>query len=134
MDAGRTHGLGLRTEGIMKPEAAFSTAPASPTEEMQVLDPSHQLHEESLAATSMSQPNIPPHQSTVAQLSFGPATQQTVTTVTTTTTISLPPLVMKPPKHLDERDPKQYPLAFSPTPSYLKRFGADMYGRPIRFH
>ena len=119
----------------MKPEAAFSTAPASPTEEMQVLAPSHQLHEESLAAaTSMSPPRMPPRQSTVARLSFGPATQQTVTTVTTTTTVSLPPLVMKPPKHLDERDPKQYPLAFSPTPSYLKRFGADMYGRPIRFH
>lgn len=135
MDSARTHGLGLRTDGVVKPEAAFSTAPASPTEEMPVLDPSHQLHEESLAATNaVSQPAMPPHQSTVAQLSFGPATQQTVTTVTTTTTISLPPLVMKPPKLLDERDPKQYPLAFSPTPSSLKRFGADMYGRPFRFH
>lgn len=135
MDASRNHGLGLRTDGVVKPEAAFSTAPASPTEEMQVLDPSHQLLQESLAATtSVSQAPTPPRQSTVAQLSFGPATQQTVTTVTTTTTISLPPLVMKPPKHLDERDPKQYPLAFSPTPTYLKRFCADMYGRPVRFH
>ena len=70
---------------------------------------------------------------TVAQVSFGPAIQQTVTTVTTTTSVSLPPLVIHPPKHLDERDPKQYPLAFSPTPAYLKRFCTDIHGQPIRF-
>ena len=135
MDHSRTHGLGLRTEGIAKPEAAFSTAPASPTEEMQIENPPHPPNEELLATTStMSQNSIPHHQSTVAQLSFGPATQQTVTTVTTTTTISLPPLVLKPPQRLDERDPKQYPLAFSPTPNYLKRFCTDMHGRPVRFH
>ncbi|EGP89455.1 uncharacterized protein MYCGRDRAFT_85141 [Zymoseptoria tritici IPO323] len=70
----------------------------------------------------------------MAQLSFGPATQQTVTTVTTTTTVSLPPLVMKPPKDLYDRDPKQYPLAFSPTPHSIKRFCFDVNGRPTMFH
>ncbi|KAF2478543.1 WD40-repeat-containing domain protein [Neohortaea acidophila] len=76
---------------------------------------------------------LPPQHSTVAQLSFGPATQQTVTTVTTTTTVSLPPLIMRPPKDLFERDVKQYPLAFSPTPKYLRRFCTDVNGMPIRF-
>ncbi|KAF2215130.1 hypothetical protein CERZMDRAFT_109906 [Cercospora zeae-maydis SCOH1-5] len=70
----------------------------------------------------------------MAQMSFGPATQQTVTTVTTTTTVSLPPLVMKPPKDLYDRDPKQYPLAFTPTPSSIKRFCFDVNGRPTVFH
>lgn len=136
MDTSRTHGLGLRTEGVVKPEAAFSTAPASPTEEMQIEIPTHPPEEEQALTTipDMSPYNMPPQQSTVAQLSFGPATQQTVTTVTTTTTISLPPLIMKPPNRLEERDPKQYPLAFSPTPSHLKRFCTDVHGRPIQFH
>ena len=135
MDSSRSHGLGLRTEGIVKPEAAFSTAPASPTEEMQIEHLTHAPDEEQALTTipGISQHSMPHQQSTVAQLSFGPATQQTVTTVTTTTTICLPPLVMKPPKQLEERDPKQYPLAFSPTPSNLKRFCTDIHGRPIRF-
>jgi F-box and WD-40 domain protein CDC4 len=77
---------------------------------------------------------MPPQHSTMAQLSFGPATQQTITTVTTTTTVSLPPLVMKPPKDLYDRDPKQYPLAFSPTPHSIKRFCFDVNGRPTMFH
>lgn len=75
-----------------------------------------------------------PHHSTVAQLSFGPATQQTVTTVTTTTTVTLPPITMNPPKDLHERDPKQYPLAFTPTPHSIKRFCFDVNGRPTTFH
>lgn len=135
MDISRTHGLGLRTEGIPKPEAAFSTAPASPTEEMQIESlPPPPTQQPLTTASTMSQNNMPHPQSTVAQLSFGPATQQTVTTVTTTTTISLPPLIIKPPKDLEHRDPKQYPLAFSPTPSIFNRFSTDHYGRPIRFH
>ncbi|KAK3707906.1 SCF ubiquitin ligase complex subunit cdc4 [Vermiconidia calcicola] len=101
--------------------------------------PSHKqtqlAHEDTTNTTAtMPSPDMASQDSTVAQVSFGPATQQTVTTVTTTTTVSLPPLVMKPLKNLYERDPKQYPLAFSPTPSYLKRFCADVYGRPIHFH
>jgi F-box and WD-40 domain protein CDC4 len=83
--------------------------------------------------TTSSTAMLPPQHSTMGQLSFGPATQQTVTTVTTTTTVSLPPLVMKPPKDLQDRDPKQYPLAFSPTPPSIKRFCLDVNGRPAVF-
>jgi F-box and WD-40 domain protein CDC4 len=67
-------------------------------------------------------------------MTFGPATQQTVVTTTTTTTVSLPPLIMNPPKDLMERDPKQYPLVFTPTPRSIKRFAFDVHGRPTTFH
>lgn len=134
MEASRNHGLGLRTEAPFKPEAVLSTAPASPTENMPPVKPMHsQDGETSATSTTSTQHTMPPQHSTVAQLSFGPATQQTVTTVTTTTTVSLPPLIMKPPKDLMERDLKQYPLAFSPTPNYLKRFCTDVNGMPVRF-
>ena len=134
MDANRTLGLGLRTEGVYKPEHVLNTAPASPTEDSVPTMPPPAPREPVHTSTSTDSHNMPPQHSTVAQLSFGPATQQTVTTVTTTTTVSLPPLVMKPPKDLFERDPKQYPLAFSPTPNYLRRFCADVNGKPISFH
>ena len=133
MESSRSVGLGLRGEAF-KPKAALSTAPASPTNEMPSKKPGEAVdHDTSNALTTASSNTMPPSHSTVAQLSFGPATQQTVTTVTTTTTVSLPPLVVNPPRDLDERDPKQYPLAFSPTPRYLKRFCADVNGRPVRF-
>ncbi|CAK1364437.1 unnamed protein product [Cercospora beticola] len=114
-------------------EATLSTAPASPndTDHNNMTDHKHiSEHTHTSTATTM----MPPEHSTMAQMSFGPATQQTVTTVTTTTTVSLPPLVMKPPKDLYDRDPKQYPLAFTPTPSSIKRFCFDVNGRPTVFH
>ena len=132
METGRRLGLGLRTEIPSKPEAVLSTAPASPTDETQSLKPTNALNEE--APMSNTTYTMPPQHSTVGQLSFGPATQKTVTTVTTTTTVSLPPLIMRPLKDLSERDPKQYPLAFSPTPKHIKRFSTDVNGRPVRFH
>ena len=131
MEANRTLGLGLRTDAPYKPESILTTAPASPTEDNIPTMPPPAPREATNTTTSHT---MPPQHSTVAQLSFGPATQQTVTTVTTTTTVSLPPLVMKPPKDLFERDPKQYPLAFSPTPKYLRRFCADVNGKPVSFH
>ncbi|EME45154.1 hypothetical protein DOTSEDRAFT_43545 [Dothistroma septosporum NZE10] len=115
-------GLGLQAHHL-------STAPASPTEEL--MDHHHPRRPETTSTTTMIPPE--PH-STMGQLSFGPATQQTITTVTTTTTVSLPPLVMKPPRDLYERDPKQYPLAFTPTPGNIKRFAFDINGRPTNFH
>lgn len=130
----RNFGLGLRTEMPSKAETALSTAPASPVEDLP--DPytqQPQARDADHGTRGMCERAVPPQHSTVAQLSFGPATQQTVTTVTTTTTVSLPPLIMRPPKDLFDRDPKQYPLAFTPTPSYLKRFCADLNGNPIRF-
>ena len=93
---------------------------------------SHRNNREHTTTTTIA--TMPPEHSTMAQMSFGPATQQTVTTVTTTTTVSLPPLIMKPPKDLYERDPKQYPLAFSPTPNSIKRFCFDVNGKPTVFH
>ncbi|CZT14870.1 related to cell division control protein 4 [Ramularia collo-cygni] len=107
-------------------DAILSTAPASPTCEV--------LSQTSAADTASTTSMLPPQHSTMASLSFGPATQQTVTTVTTTTTVSLPPLIMRPPKDLFDRDPKQYPLAFSPTPHTIKRFCFDVNGRPTVFH
>lgn len=58
----------------------------------------------------------------LGQFSYAPATQTTVVTTTTTTTTSFPPLILKAPRYLHERDPKQYPLAASPTPAQIKRF------------
>ncbi|KAF1991920.1 WD40 repeat-like protein [Aulographum hederae CBS 113979] len=71
--------------------------------------------------------------STLGQLSYAPATQTTVVTTTTTTTTSFPPMLFKPPRHLHDRDPKQYPLASSPTPQALKSFCFDVNGKPAWF-
>lgn len=69
----------------------------------------------------------------LGQFSFAPATQTTIVTTTTTTTTSFPPLVMKAPHHLNELDPKMYPLASSPTPKSIKRLCFDVGGRPTFF-
>jgi len=69
----------------------------------------------------------------LGQFSYAPATQTTVVTTTTTTTTQFPPLRMKAPQHLHELDPKQYPLAFSPTPHSIKRLSFDVEGRPALF-
>ena len=128
-------GLGVRTDSPLKPEAILSTAPASPVDDMPNHKPGHLADEDAQSGKTLTSiPTMPPPHSTAGQFRFGPATQQTVTTVTTTTTVSLPPLVMKPPRDLEDRDPKQYPLAFAPTPAHLQRFSTDVYGRPLRFH
>nr|POE47332.1 cell division control protein 4 [Quercus suber] len=133
MEPARIHGLGLSTtsQSLLAPDPILSTAPASPTDNMSAksVDP------ESVApAATATTSHMPPPHSTLAQMSFRPATQQTITTVTTTTTVSLPPLILNPPRDLFERDPKQYPLAFSPTPQSIKRFCFDVNGRPTTFH
>jgi F-box and WD-40 domain protein CDC4 len=69
----------------------------------------------------------------LGQLKYAPATQTTVVTTTTTTTTSFPPLMLKAPRHLYNRDPKQYPLAASPTPDGIKMFSFDVDGRPVCF-
>ncbi|KAI9758843.1 MAG: hypothetical protein M4579_002789 [Chaenotheca gracillima] len=76
--------------------------------------------------------DLPPH-TTLGELSYAPATQTTVVTTTTTTTTSFPPLVLKPPRHLNELDRKQYPLAQSPTPQSLRKFCFDVGGTPTYF-
>ena len=83
MEVSRNHGLGLRAEGAFKPEAVLSTAPASPTDSMPPVKQTRSQDGETSATSSTStQHTLPPEHSTLAQLSFGPATQQTVTTVT----------------------------------------------------
>jgi F-box and WD-40 domain protein CDC4 len=69
----------------------------------------------------------------LGHLRYAPATQTTVVTTTTTTTTSFPPLLFKAPRHLYNRDPKQYPLAGSPTPEGIKNFSFDVDGRPVCF-
>lgn len=127
MEPPRALGLGLHTRSHHQTP---STAPASPTDE----PPEPKMKRDALPAAAAADLAMPPQHSTVAHMSFGPATQQTVVTTTTTTTVALPPLVMKPPKDLYERDPKQFPLAFSPTPHSIKRFCFDVNGRPTVFH
>jgi len=75
-----------------------------------------------------------PQYTAMGQVSFGPAIQKTVTTVTTFTTTDLPPLIINPPKDLLERDPKMYPLAYTPTPGSIKRFEFDYHGQRTNFH
>ncbi|KAF2431640.1 WD40 repeat-like protein [Tothia fuscella] len=70
----------------------------------------------------------------LGQLSYAPATQTTVITTTTTTTTQFPPLILREPKNLSDRDPKKYPLAASPTPAALKDFCFDVDGMPAYFH
>jgi len=92
----------------------------------------------SASSGSMSQPShtgthrLAPY-STVGQFSLAPTTQTTVVTTTTTTTTSFPQLLMRPPRNLNELDPKEFPLAAVPTPSNLKRFCFDLNGKPTHF-
>jgi F-box and WD-40 domain protein CDC4 len=69
----------------------------------------------------------------LGQFSYAPATQTTVVTTTTTTTTSFPPLMLKPPRHLNDRDPKQYPLAATPTPKALKSIMFEVDGKPTYY-
>ena len=128
-------GLGLSIQPpqtTIPPEAVLSTAPASPTEELPPFK-SAMAHPVEEMSTTISY-DMPPPDSTVGSLSFGPVTQQTVTTVTRTTTYTVPPLLMRPPRDLQERDSKQYPLAFTPTPHSLKSLSFEYAGQPVAFH
>lgn len=72
----------------------------------------------------MAEPNA-----SVGQFAFAPATQQTTVVTTTTTTVNMAPFVLRPPQDLHERDPKQYPLAYSHTPASMRRFGFNIGGQ-----
>lgn len=74
-----------------------------------------------------------PQLAALGHLKYAPATQTTVVTTTTTTTTSFPPLLLKAPRHLYNRDPKQYPLAASATPEGIRTFSFDVDGRPVCF-
>lgn len=133
MDPPRRSGLSVQTQvpRTRTMEPSLSTAPASPTERpddslVSKAPPPHSETTQTVTTSSMA-----PRYSTLGHVSFAPATQQTIVTTTTTTTVSLPPLLFKPPQDLSTRDPKQYPLAFSPTPRALKKFCVDVGGKPV---
>ena len=120
----------------------MSVMPASP--DSQPLAPSDYVDEEELSAMPSGKAKQSGHTSSpgsepirsgdiLAQFSFAPATQTTVVTTTTTTTTKFPPLVLKGPQHLYNRDPKFYPLASSPTPHSIKNLHFDLGGRPTTF-
>ena len=71
---------------------------------------------------------------TAGEFAFTPATQQTTVVTTTTTTVSLPPFVLRPPQDLQQRDPKQYPLAFTATPASMRRFAFEMGNRVATYN
>lgn len=104
----------------------LSTFPSSLTSDI-IVTPEH----ENGISLKETEP-LPPH-TTLAQLSYAPATQTTVVTTTTTTTTSFPPLIMRAPRHLNELDPKQYPLASSPTPRGLRNVCFDYNGMSTCF-
>lgn len=70
---------------------------------------------------------------TLGQFSYGPATQTTVVTTTTTTTTKFPPLMLRAPRHLEDLDPKMYPLAASPTPPSIRKLHFSIEGKPATF-
>lgn len=80
----------------------------------------------------LSKPSLEPY-SVIGEFSYAPTTQTTVVTTTTTTTTSFPPLVLKAPRRLGDRDPKLYPLASSATPQHLKGFEFDVDGKKTYF-
>ena len=104
-------------------------APPSPVD-TQTIDDDLKRHE------TMRSPRGPsPFDSyaAVGQLSYAPATKTTVVTTTTTTTTSFPPILFKNPRNLLERDPKQYPLAATPTPQSIRKLCFDLGGIQTRF-
>lgn len=70
---------------------------------------------------------------TVARLSIAPATTTTVITTTTTTTTQFPPMYLKQPRSLSERDPEEYPLAHAPAPESIRKFCFDVGGEQALF-
>ncbi|KAF1950965.1 WD repeat-containing protein pop1 [Byssothecium circinans] len=70
---------------------------------------------------------------TVAHLSIAPATTTTVVTTTTTTTTQFPPMCLKQPRSLRERDPKEYPLAHIPAPESIRKVLLDVGDEQLLF-
>ncbi|KAL2001464.1 hypothetical protein VTN02DRAFT_1700 [Thermoascus thermophilus] len=76
----------------------------------------------------------PPPGTSLGQFSFAPATRTTVVTTTTTTTTNFPPLILNPPRSVHNLDPKQYPLASSPTPASLRNIKFEIGGQSVIFN
>ena len=106
----------------------FSLPPASKSS--LTLAPSAMSDAKPQDEVAASRPEVVSPHAVVGQIS---ATQTMVVTTTTTTTTSFPPLLLNPPKHLHDMDPKQYPLAASPTPTSIKKLCFDVEGRTTTF-
>ena len=139
MEPPRRSGLSVHTQA--RPSSRL-TAAAAPSLSTAPASPADRADDSSTTAAAAKAPHtekrqtvtrssMAPRYSTLGHLSFAPATQQTVVTTTTTTTVSLPPLLFQPPRDLSTRDPKQYPLAFSPTPRSLNKFCVDVGGKAV---
>ncbi|KAF2812568.1 WD repeat-containing protein pop1 [Mytilinidion resinicola] len=79
-------------------------------------------------------PGMEASYATLGQLSYVPTTHTTVVTTTTTTKIDFPPILLRAPRSLVERDPKIYPLACSPAPESVRRFAFDAGGTQAYFN
>ncbi|KAJ4295332.1 SCF ubiquitin ligase complex subunit cdc4 [Kalmusia sp. IMI 367209] len=86
---------------------------------------------EAASVTTVQTQAIEPY--TMAHLSIAPATTTTVVTTTTTTTTQFPPLLFRPPRSLNERDPKEYPLAHAHAPESLGKFCFEVGGEQACF-
>ncbi|EMC97825.1 hypothetical protein BAUCODRAFT_67017 [Baudoinia panamericana UAMH 10762] len=83
--------------------------------------------------TTTSAFQYPPADATVGSFELRDAIQETVVTTTTTTRITLPPIITHPPQDLAERDPRQYVLANSLTPDWLRRVQFEHHGKTVTF-
>ena len=96
-----------------------------------MISPAHDT-EASAPSTLPHPPGIDPF-ATVAHLSIAPATTTTVVTTTTTTTTQFPPMYLRQPRSLRERDPKEYPLAHIPAPESIRKVLLDVGDQQLLF-
>ncbi|KAG9290880.1 hypothetical protein G9A89_011030 [Geosiphon pyriformis] len=126
-------GLNEKTPKIgipdVEPDATQSTLPSTPVSS---LTPFISSIPPPLATMLTREPTLT-RMPTAATISLAPTTTTTVVTTTTTTTTTFPPLLLRPPPLPKELDPKDYPLADTPTPPALKRFCFDLNGEPTYF-
>ncbi|KAF2690177.1 WD40 repeat-like protein [Lentithecium fluviatile CBS 122367] len=90
-------------------------------------------HGNELTSTTVHTHGMDPYATTMAHLSIAPATTTTVVTTTTTTTTKFPPMVLKPPRSLRDRDPKEFPLANARTPENIRKFLFEAGGGQASF-
>lgn len=73
-----------------------------------------------------------PH-ATRLQIELAECVETRTVTTTTTTKRTYPPLLVRPPRSLQNLDAKEYPLASRPTPHELTEFSYEVDGEVVRF-
>jgi hypothetical protein len=127
--------IGFAEDGTSFTPTSDSSALTSPTTSIPPLTRRSPLDSTTQHATVHEKKNtdsLSPY-STVGTFSYAPATQTKVVTTTTTTTVSFPPMMIKQPRHLNDLDPREYPLSSAPTPESLKRVAFNYEGVPVNF-